>query len=123
MHGVEVMLPKGYVGIVLRGDASDGAHPHPPTGSKSRRRPERNSGRKPTEEEEMDEVSPEDEDQRPVRVLKPTVRFDSFVLWHPDDILVDEGKGRMSSFSLRVDEHPIRGADVPVNVKCVSRWA
>jgi len=121
VHGVEIMLPKGYVGIVWRGDASDGAHPHPPTGSKARRRFERNSGRKPTEEE-MDEVSPEDKDQRPVRVLKPTVRFDSLVLWHPD-ILVDEGKGRMSSFSLRVDEHPIRGADVPVNVKCVSRWA
>jgi ribonuclease H2 subunit C len=30
-------------------------------------------------------------DERPVRLLKPAARFDSFVLWHPD-IPVDEGK-------------------------------
>ena len=29
------------------------------------------------------------EEDRPVRVLKPLARFDSFVLWHPD-IPVDE---------------------------------
>lgn len=91
VHGVEVALPKGYVGIVLRGDADDRAQPHPSTGSKLQRRSVRNSRRKPTEVEEMDEASPEDEDVRPVRVLKPVARFDSFVLWHPD-IPVDEGK-------------------------------
>ncbi len=29
------------------------------------------------------------EEEHPVRVLKPSARFDSFVLWHPD-IPVDE---------------------------------
>ena len=89
VHGVEVTLPKGYVGIVLRGDANDKAHPHP---SAAKRRPVRHSRRKPTEEKELDETSPEDEDDgRAVRILKPTARFDSFVLWHPD-IPVDEGR-------------------------------
>jgi ribonuclease H2 subunit C len=93
VHGVEVALPKGYVGIVLRGDANDQAHLHPSTASKTKhRRPARCSRGKPTEEEELDEVLPEeDEDGRLVRVLKPTAKFDSFVLWHPD-IPVDEGK-------------------------------
>ncbi|KAF8468067.1 ribonuclease H2, subunit C [Russula ochroleuca] len=90
VHGVEVTLPEGYVGIVLRGDANDWAHPHPSTARKTKRSA-RHSRRKPTEEEELDGISPEDEDGRPVRVLKPTARFDSFVLWHPD-IPVDEGK-------------------------------
>ncbi|KAF8489962.1 ribonuclease H2, subunit C [Russula emetica] len=91
VHGVEVTLPKGYVGIVLRGDTNDRTHPHPSTGSRSKRRPVRNSRRRPTEEEELDEMSLEDEEKPPVRALKPTARFDSFVLWHPD-IPVDEGK-------------------------------
>ncbi len=120
VHGVEVTLPKGYAGIVLRGDAGDRAHPHPPTGSKFRRLPVRNSCRKPTEEE-MDKVSSEDEDKRLVRVLKPTARFDSFVLWHPD-IPVDEGKDEyLRSLSEWTNIASEVRADVPVNVKCVSR--
>jgi ribonuclease H2 subunit C len=94
VHGVEVTLPKGYVGIVLRGDVNDHDHPRPSTASKTkRRRPARGSRRKLTEEEELDEILPEedDEDGLPVRVLKPTAKFDSFVLWHPDNP-VDEGK-------------------------------
>jgi hypothetical protein len=31
VHGVEVALPKGYAGLVLRGDASGKAHHHPTT--------------------------------------------------------------------------------------------
>ena len=91
VHGVEVALPKGYVGIVLRGDANDNPRPYPSKSSKTKYFPARRSRRKPTEEEELDEVSPEDEDARPARVLKPTARFDSFVLWNPD-IPVDEGR-------------------------------
>ena len=91
VHGVEVALPKGYGGIVLRGDANDKAHTYPSTASKSNRRYIGRPRRKPTEEEESDEISSEDEDGHPARVLKPTARFDSFVLWHPD-IPVDEGK-------------------------------
>jgi hypothetical protein len=91
VHGVEVALPKGYVGIVLRGDANDNARPYPSKSSKTKRFPARRSRRKPTEEEELDEIPPEAEDARPARVLKPTARFDSFVLWNPD-IPVDEGR-------------------------------
>ena len=95
VHGVEVALPNGYVGIVLRGDAHGKAHqttasnPKPqPTG----RRQLRKQSDVVEETQYLDDVanmSPEDE--RPVRVLKPAARFDSFVLWHPD-IAVDEGK-------------------------------
>jgi hypothetical protein len=59
--------------------------PHPSAARNIKHGPARRSHRKPTEEEELDEsdeTSPEDEDGRPVRVLKLTARFDSFVLWH-----------------------------------------
>ena len=95
VHGVEVALPNGYVGIVLRGDAHGKAHQT--TASNPKRQPTgRRQLRKQSdvveETQYLDDVanmSPEDE--RPVRVLKPAARFDSFVLWHPD-IAVDEGK-------------------------------
>lgn len=95
VHGVEVALPDGYVGIVLRGDAHGKAHQT--TASHSKRHPNRSRElrRKSDLVEDVQylddaaKVSPED--GRPVRVLKPAARFDSFVLWHPD-IAVDEGK-------------------------------
>ena len=95
VHGVEVALPNGYVGLVLRGDAHGKAHQT--TASNSKRQPTRlrQLRRKSDVVEDVhylddpDKVSPED--GRPVRVLKPAARFDSFVLWHPD-IPVDEGK-------------------------------
>ena len=90
VHGVEVALPKDYGGIVLRGDANDKAHPYPSMANKANRRSIRHLCRKPTEEDELDEILPEVEDGHSVRVLKPMARFDSFVLWHPD-IPVDEG--------------------------------
>ena len=123
VHGVEVTLPKGYAGIVLRGDTNDRAHPHPSTGGKSKRRPARNSRRRPAEEEELDEMSLEDEEKPPVRALKPTARFDSFVLWHPD-IPVDEGQDEYlrslyewTDMASEVCDH------VQLNVKCASQWA
>ena len=91
VHGVEVALPKGYGGIVLRGDANDKAHTYSSTASKANCRSIRRPRRQPAREDELDEVSPEDVDGHPARVLKPTARFDSFVLWHPV-IPVDEGK-------------------------------
>jgi hypothetical protein len=123
VHGVEVTLPKGYAGIVLRGDTNDRAHPHPSTGSKSKRRPVRNSRRRPIEEEELDEMSLEDEEKPPARVLKPTARFDSFVLWHPD-IPVDEGKDEyLRSLSEWTSIASEVRAYVQLSVKCASRWA
>ena len=94
VHGVEVALPNGYVGIVLRGDARGKAHQK--TASNPKRQP---TGRRQLRKQsdvveaqyldDMANMSPEDE--LPVRVVKPAARFDSFVLWHPD-IAVDEGK-------------------------------
>ncbi|KAI0290598.1 ribonuclease H2, subunit C [Russula brevipes] len=105
VHGVEVALPKGYAGLVLRGDASGKAH-HPTT-MRTTRKTKRWSGRQPRRipadgvEEEGGEypgpggdaagMQPEDDGARPVRALKPAARFDSFVLWHPD-VPVDEGR-------------------------------
>jgi hypothetical protein len=119
VHGVEVTLPKGYVGVVLRDDR---AHPHPSAGSKSKRRPVRNSCKRPIEEEELDEMSLEDEEKPPVRVLKPTARFDSFVLWHPD-IPVDEGQDEyLRSLSEWTNIASEVRAYVQLNVKYESRW-
>jgi len=100
VHGVEVALPKGYVGLVLRGDANGKTH-QPASNAKRRRARVGQRRRKlkivgggddDDDERCLDdaaEMSPED--GRPVSVLNPAARFDSFVLWHPD-IAVDEGK-------------------------------
>jgi len=97
LHGVEVALPKGYAGLILRGDANGKVHQTAPSNAK--RRPARvgQLRRKPVVIEDGDERFVDDaagmslEDRHPVRVLKPAATFDSFVLWHPD-IPVDEGK-------------------------------
>ena len=90
VHGVEVPLPKGYSGLVLRGDAE--GRTQTTTSSKAKRRParilRRQAPEEVTEDDDMEGILPPEED-RPVRVLKPSARFDSFVLWHPD-IPVDE---------------------------------
>ncbi len=88
VHGVETPLPKGYSGIVLRGDAEGRTQT---TTGKAKRQPARKLRSQLPEEIPEDDMAgillPEEE--RPVRVLKPSARFDSFVLWHPD-IPVDE---------------------------------
>ena len=62
----------------------------------------------------------EDEEKPPVRVLKPTARFDSFVLWHPD-IPVDEGKDEyLRSLSEWTNIASEVRAYVQLNVKCAS---
>ncbi|KAH9975597.1 ribonuclease H2, subunit C [Russula compacta] len=71
VHGVEVALPNGFAGIVLRGDPN--GKTHQATSKTPKRQPARQLRRKPTEGEQE------------------SARFDSFVLWHPD-IAVDEGK-------------------------------
>ncbi|KAH9043972.1 hypothetical protein EDB84DRAFT_1674610 [Lactarius hengduanensis] len=78
VHGIEASLPKGYSGIVLRGDAEGRTQT---TTGKAKRQPA-------VPEDNMAGILPPEE-ERPVRVLKPSARFDSFVLWHPD-IPVDE---------------------------------
>ncbi|KAH8989439.1 ribonuclease H2, subunit C [Lactarius akahatsu] len=88
VHGVEASLPKGYSGIVLRGDAEGRTQT---TTGKAKRQPARKlRSQLPDEvpEDNMAGILPPEE-ERPVRVLKPSARFDSFVLWHPD-IPVDE---------------------------------
>ncbi|KAI0262300.1 ribonuclease H2 non-catalytic subunit-domain-containing protein [Gloeopeniophorella convolvens] len=84
VQGVEVALPDGYAGIVLRGDAAGRTQ----VPASSKRRSTRARG-KAADAIDVDDAQQEDE--APVRVLKPAARFDTFVLWHPD-IPVDEGK-------------------------------
>ncbi|KAH9055765.1 ribonuclease H2, subunit C [Lactarius vividus] len=90
VHGVEASLPKGYSGIVLRGDAEGRTQT---TTGKAKRKPARRLRNQLPNEIPEDDMAgilpPEAEEERPVRVLKPSARFDSFVLWHPD-IPVDE---------------------------------
>lgn len=89
VHGVEVPLPNGYTGIVLRGDA-DGRRPQAAM-SKTTRRSARQPRERPAEERLDDTSEALSEEEGPVKTLKPAAQFDSFVLWHPD-IPVDEGK-------------------------------
>jgi len=98
VHGVEVALPEGYTGIVLRGNANGKASDHTTSNKTARRLAHRQLRKRPKADEEENEedaaqiLPSEDSDgYRPVRVLKPSARFDSFVLWHPD-IPVNEGR-------------------------------
>lgn len=95
MHGLEVELPEGYSGMVLRAPGANET-------TVSRNDEELRSGRKgkskrslraaeleKDEDEEMHDL-PEDIDKQR-RSLRPTATFSSFVLWNPD-IPVDEGR-------------------------------
>ncbi|KAI0047386.1 ribonuclease H1 small subunit [Auriscalpium vulgare] len=88
IHGVEIALPSGYTGLVLRGDRD--LRGKVVTSVPSKSAGGRSSRRKAAqrEEEEAEEAETNDE---PVRVLKPSAQFSSFVLWHPDRP-VDEGR-------------------------------
>lgn len=91
VHGVDVALPTGYTGIILRGD-SDGdrrqmARCKTKRWSTWQARGNPVGGRL----DDTSEMLSDEEEDRPVRTLKPAARFDSFVLWHPD-VPVDEGK-------------------------------
>jgi Ribonuclease H2 non-catalytic subunit (Ylr154p-like) len=89
VHGVDVALPKGYTGIILRGDA-DGDE-RQMARCKTKRWPTRQVRGKPVGGDLDDSSGTLSEEDRPMRTLKPAARFDSFVLWHPDNP-VDEGK-------------------------------
>ena len=109
MHGVEVDLPEGYAGIVLR--APDATKSEGVASRNARREDEKRSASKGrttrrlrrTKEPEVVEAEDVDEDvgmtdgtapqegEGPTRVLQPVSTFSSFVLWHPD-IPVDEGR-------------------------------
>jgi Ribonuclease H2 non-catalytic subunit (Ylr154p-like) len=88
VHGVEVALPKGYVGIILRGDA-DGRTCT--AAGNAKRRPTWQPREIPAEGYMHDTPGMLLDEDGPMRMLRPTARFDAFVLWHPD-IAVDEGK-------------------------------
>ncbi|KAI0317268.1 ribonuclease H2, subunit C [Amylostereum chailletii] len=113
LHGLEVPMPKGYTGLILRPDVH-GESVEEDDGQKSRRSkvPAKTNGRRTRStrsrqavEVDVDEatVNPKDamdvdeaktgrgDDDEPTRMFKPSAQFSSFVLWHPD-IPVDEGK-------------------------------
>ncbi|KAI1790292.1 ribonuclease H2, subunit C [Ganoderma leucocontextum] len=104
IHGVEVDLPEGYAGIVLRAPSGDvknkGAVSRIQTREeerkpKSKGRTTRRSKRAQepevveVEDEGVDSAAPSKEGA--TRVLQPVSTFSSFVLWHPD-IPVDEAR-------------------------------
>ncbi len=111
MHGLEVALPEGYAGVVLRApdDRKSKSTAQPSKAaeeqdSKARAKAKsQGAGRstrqakraaEPVEdeaEEALDEGAAGGQDAGPARVLAPVATFSSFVLWHPD-IPVDESR-------------------------------
>ena len=108
MHGVEVDLPEGYAGIVLRAPSDNAKGKGAASGAKAReedRKPKSKSKgrttRRSKREPEPEVVEVEDGhegedwptplDEGAARVLQPVSTFSSFVLWHPD-VPVDEAR-------------------------------
>ncbi|EIW58389.1 uncharacterized protein TRAVEDRAFT_37330 [Trametes versicolor FP-101664 SS1] len=108
MHGLEVALPEGYAGVVLRApDDRKRKSTAPPSrvaeeqDSKARAKAKsKGAGRttrqakraaEPVEDEAEEEGAAGGQDAGPARVLTPAAMFSSFVLWHPD-IPVDESR-------------------------------
>lgn len=96
MHGVDVELPEGYTGLILRGPPNgDVDLPVRGKAQEKGRRAKRGSKKiiEVDEEEEMDiDVGGGgEEEEGTVRTLEPAGQFSSFVLWHPD-FQVDEGR-------------------------------
>ena len=106
MHGTLVDLPKGYAGVVFR-VADDGKNGSTAAGkrrveeekpkSRTRGRASRRAKKAQMEEvidvdEQADDPSADvQEEENQVRVLRPTGKFGSFVLWNPD-IPAEEGR-------------------------------
>ena len=102
MQGLAVDLPQGYTGLVLRGDSSKFGTTQRTKTKEKRNGKGRTSGKQKTAKVAQEEVDDAEElhgeaegmvegDEDAIRVLRPTAKFDSFVLWYPD-IPVDEGK-------------------------------
>ncbi|KAF9497820.1 hypothetical protein BDN71DRAFT_1444233 [Pleurotus eryngii] len=105
IQGLNVELPTGYVGLVLKpgesseGERKNGRNEREEGGESSTGRVTRDSSKargekkskKSLEEEQEEHGIPPDFDGNVKRILVPTSSFSSFVIWHPD-IPVDEGR-------------------------------
>jgi len=113
MQGLEVILPEGFTGIVLRGDANgkasddDGSWSTKKDSTKARTRGKRRAAVGTRKSAKAMEIEDDEEcdvqvdqsivaahdagDDDTVRTLTPTGQFSSFILWNPD-IPVDEGR-------------------------------
>ncbi|KAF7431115.1 hypothetical protein PC9H_006835 [Pleurotus ostreatus] len=105
IQGLNVELPTGYVGVVLKpkesseGERKNVRDERAEGGESSTGRVTRGSSKaqggkkskKPVEEEQEEHGIPPDLDENAKRILVPTSSFSSFVIWHPD-IPVDEGR-------------------------------
>jgi hypothetical protein len=102
VQGLEVDLPEGYAGIVLRGDEDGGVGKQ--TGEKKGAlgtKKGRTAGKNESRARRRSKVADLDEgdcsasdvlqDDETVRTLRPSATFSSLVLWNPD-IPVDEGR-------------------------------
>ncbi|ESK89513.1 hypothetical protein Moror_16072 [Moniliophthora roreri MCA 2997] len=103
IHGLEVHVPEGYTGVLFRsegynkGGANSGGEDEEATGSRTTRRSSRRvaaaidvDAEDENDEAPMNDITEEDQELQ-TTTLDASMRFSSFVLWHPD-IPVDTGK-------------------------------
>ncbi|KAF4593658.1 hypothetical protein EYR40_008446 [Pleurotus pulmonarius] len=101
IQGLNVELPTGYVGVLLKPKESSegrkngrderGGSAELATGRVTRGSSKRKKSKGSVEEESEEHGIPPDFDGNAKRILVPTSSFSSFVIWHPD-IPVDEGR-------------------------------
>ncbi|THH33325.1 hypothetical protein EUX98_g846 [Antrodiella citrinella] len=102
MSGLEVDLPQGYIGLVLRAPGANETSSRSRSDEEfvgSRRKSRRGLQYAVKEEEAAKSTKQGDEEmhdwtedaEEPRRLLQPTAMFSSFILWNPD-IPVDEGR-------------------------------
>ncbi|KAJ8494395.1 hypothetical protein ONZ45_g13251 [Pleurotus djamor] len=109
VHGLDVPLPEGYVGVVLQSEEPDRSTSKNDTKKgkgkarevvredsvrtrrSSRRKDKAEEDDEEEEEEEHSASRPMDTEARPTKTFTPVSSFSSFTLWHPDNPVDERG--------------------------------
>ncbi|CAL1714372.1 unnamed protein product [Somion occarium] len=87
VHGLEIDLPEGYTGLVLRAPSANAPPPPSRTKREANKRSTRRARQAAMEEEEEDDDmdgNVMEQDTQPERMLTPAYTFDKLTIWHPD---------------------------------------
>ncbi|KAK7686361.1 hypothetical protein QCA50_010585 [Cerrena zonata] len=86
VRGLEVALPEGYTGLILRTPSNNKPAPVRPSVPESNRRSGRRGRQAALEEDDDEEMNDDmEKEEQPQRVLTPAYSFEKLTIWHPDN--------------------------------------